>query len=143
MKIQTISEREQVNRLLNWADRCICSGLEGGAVDVAISRHDPNRNNEQNKKGWALWTDISNQLTWYGNKLSPEEWKDLLSHEWKAQKIVPGISGGFCALGVRTSKMKKREFSELIEITYAFGATNGVVWSEAALKQYESYRENQ
>src|SRR5690606_28570128 len=101
------------------------------------------RNNDQNAKGWALWSDISKQVEWYGQKLTPEHWKELLSHDWKAQQIVPAISGGFCAIGVRTSKMNVREFSELIEITFAFGSSHGVVWSDPAIKAYEQYREAQ
>ena len=86
-----------------------------------------------------MWNDISNQVMWHGLKLTPEQWKELLSHEWQAQIIVPGIGGGFCALGCSTSKMKKREFAELIEISYAFGSEHGVMWSEPALKAYEEY----
>jgi hypothetical protein len=120
----------------------LTKAIETGSVAVDVYRPEEARNNEQNKKGWALWNDISQQIEWYGNKLSPEHWKELLSADWKAQTLVPGISGGFCALGVRTSKLNKREFSELIEITYAFGSSHGVVWSEPALKAYTEYRES-
>jgi hypothetical protein len=54
---------------------------------------------------------------------------------------VPGVDGGFVALGVRTSKMSKAEFSEYIEAIYAFGSERSVTWSEKALEVYETYRE--
>jgi hypothetical protein len=127
---------------LQAAYSIILKGLEGGAVYLEIGRHEESRNNEQNKKGWAMYGDLANQLDWYGEKLTPEQWKELLSHDWQAQKIVPAISGGFCALGVRTSRLKKREMAELIELVYAFGASNGVKWSEPALACYEEYRES-
>jgi hypothetical protein len=89
-----------------------------------------------------MYNDLANQLEWYGERMTPEQWKELLSHEWQAQKIVPAISGGFCALGVRTSKLKKREMAELIELVYAFGSEKGIKWSEPALACYEEYRES-
>lgn len=109
---------------------------------------DEKRTIPQNRKGWPMWTDISEQLTWYGHKLIPEHWKELLSIDWSEHngrvKAVPTISGnGIAYLGVSTSQMKKLEFSELIECTYAFGDSNGVKWSEPALKAYEQYREAQ
>ena len=59
---------------------------------------------------------------WYGQKLTAEEWKDVLTAALKKEKVVPGINGGFVVLGQRTSKMSKDEFSELIELTHAFMA---------------------
>ncbi len=99
------------------------------------------RTSAQNRKGWPMWTDLSKQLIWYGHKLTKEHWKEMITNEWKAQLIVPGISGGFCALGCSSKTMKKLEFSEIIELTYAFGTEKGVQWSEPALKAYEQYRE--
>jgi hypothetical protein len=49
-------------------------------------------------------------------------------------------STGFVVVGMSTSKMHKPEFSNLIEFIYAFGASQGVDWSEPALKAYEQYR---
>jgi len=133
----------QIKSSLDWVYQCLMKGLQAGAIRITLEHEEEQRTIEQNKKQWPMYTDLSNQLEWYGEKLTPEHWKELLSNEWQAQKIVPGISGGFCALGVRTSKMKKREMSELIEIVYAFGADRGVKWSEPALKEFESYREAQ
>jgi ABC-type Fe3+ transport system substrate-binding protein len=85
--------------------------------------------------------DISTQVEWFGQKHSPEDWKDILSAAWKGQKLVPGVNGGFVALGVRTSRISKEEFSEYIESIYAFGAERSVVWSDKALEAFEKYRE--
>ncbi len=35
--------------------------------------------------------------------------------------------------------MSKRDFSELIELIYAFGAEKNVVWSEKAKNAYDEY----
>ncbi len=133
----------QIKAALDWAYSLILKGLEGGSVAIDIYRHEEVRNLNQNAKMWPMLSDISEQVVWHGEKYSPDDWKDILSSDWSKQTIVPGISGGFVALGVRTSKMNKREFSELIELMYAFGATKDVRWSEKSLACYESYREAQ
>lgn len=84
------------------------------------------RNLEQNAALWAKLTDISQQVDWYENKLTQEEWKDVFSAAMKKQKVVPGIDGGFVVCGQRTSKMTKTEFSEMLELITAFGIEHGV-----------------
>lgn len=129
---------------LDWAYQLICKGLAGGSVEILIRRYEEKRSLPQNSKQWALYTDISEQLTWHGNTMSKEDWKILLTNEWKPQTIVPSISGnGFCVLNASTSKASKQELSELIELVYAFGTQSGVKWSEASLAVYETYREAQ
>lgn len=85
---------------------------------------------QQNDLMWALLTEISNQVVWHGQKLTPENWKDVLTAALKRQAVVPGIDGGFVVLGQRTSKMSVKELNEVIELAYAFGAQNGVIFSE-------------
>lgn len=36
---------------------------------------------------------------------------------------------GFVVLGQSTSKMGKREFSDLVELIYSFGAERNVIWT--------------
>lgn len=99
---------------------------EGWAVTI----QEPTRNLEQNAKLWAMLAEVS-RIDWHGHKLTSEEWKDVFTAALKRQKVVPGIDGGFVVLGTRTSRMGKREFAELIELIYAFGAQNGVVFKES------------
>lgn len=82
---------------------------------------------EQNALLWALLTAFSEQVEWFGQKLSPEDWKDLTTAALRKSRVVPGLDGqGFVVLGQRTSTMNKHEFSDLIETIYAFGAERGV-----------------
>ncbi len=142
--VKVIDGLVSIKPVLDWAYQLICKGLAGGAVEIAIRRHEETRSTQQNSKSWAMYTDIAEQLRWHHNQLSKEDWKILLTNEWKPQTIVPSISGnGFCVLNASTSKASKQDMSELIEIVYAFGTQSGVKWSEAALKSYESYREAQ
>ena len=53
----------------------------------------PTRSLEQNAAMWAMLGDVSKQVNWYGQKLTPEEWKDVFSASLKGQKAVPGIIG--------------------------------------------------
>ena len=87
---------------------------------------EPNRSLSQNARMWAMLGEISQQVDWYGQKLEPHEWKDVLSAALKKQKAVPGIDGGFVVIGARTSKMTIRQMNELME---AFGAEKGVRFS--------------
>lgn len=81
---------------------------------------------DQNAKLWALLSEVSDQVEWYGQKLTAEEWKDVFSAALKRQKVVPGLDGGFVVCGQRTSKIGKKEFSDLIELINAFSAERGV-----------------
>lgn len=85
---------------------------------------------DQNSLLWPLLTELSNQIEWYGQKLTKDEWKDVMTSALKRNKIVPGIDGGFVVLGISTSKMDKKTFSELLELIYAFAAQQGVVFHQ-------------
>lgn len=93
---------------------------------LTIEVKDVNRSLEQNARMWAMLTDVSRQVDWYGRKLSPEEWKHVFSASLKKQDVVPGLDGGFVVLGISTSKMTIREIGELMELMEAFGAERGV-----------------
>jgi len=83
----------------------------------------------QNARLWAMLTEVSQQVNWYGRKLSPEEWKHVFSAALKKQDVVPGLDGGFVVLGLSTSKMTKAEMGDLQMLMEAFGAQQGVKFS--------------
>ena len=89
------------------------------------------RSLEQNRRLWAMLTDISRQVNWYGQTLTPEEWKDVFTASLKKQKVVPGIDGGFVVCGSSTSKMTKPEMAEMQELMMAFGVEHGVEFNDA------------
>lgn len=80
----------------------------------------------QNARLWAMLTDISHQVDWYGQKLTPEDWKHIFTAALKKTRALPGIDGGIVVLGQSTSKMTKAEMAELQELMEAFGADKGV-----------------
>lgn len=97
------------------------------------------RSNEQNALLWSILTDLSKQLLWYGEKLTKEEFKDLLTAGLERQRAIPGIDGGFVVLGTSTSKMTKQKMTDLITLAHAFGDEQGVKWSPTSIgEQHES-----
>lgn len=88
------------------------------------------RSDAQNRLLWARLGELSRQVNWHGQKLTPEDWKDVLTAALRKQRVVPGVDGGFVVLGQRTSQMSKSEMSELLELIGAFGAQQGVEFAE-------------
>lgn len=100
--------------------------VQSAPAGHVVTIKEPTRSLDQNALLWPLLTELSEQVNWYGQKLEPDEWKDVMTAGLKKQKAVPGIDGGFVMVGSRTSKMSKAEFSDLVELIYAFGAQHGV-----------------
>ncbi len=107
---------------------------------------EPIRSAEANNKMWAMLTDISLQKKWpvdgVMQTLRPWEFKVIFTAGLKKhQRIAAGIDGGFVMLGTPTSKMKKSEMNDLIEIMFAWGAeqTPPIEWSDPTKPPLESY----
>lgn len=105
-------------RIAKWA-----SGVPLGS---RVEFKAPRRSLPQNDRLWAMLTDVARQVDWYGQKLTPEDWKDVFTAALRKARVVPGIDGGFVPLGMRTSDMSKGEMANLIELIAAFGAERGV-----------------
>jgi hypothetical protein len=82
----------------------------------------------QNARMWAMLTDIADQVIWHGQKLSPDDWKNMATAAMNGSRVVPGIEGGFVVLGARTSVMTKSEMRDLMDFIEAFGAQHGVTF---------------
>ena len=94
---------------------------------------EPTRSLDANAALWAMLADVSEQVVWYGQKLPEEDWKAIFTASLKRSKVVPGIDAGtFVVCGQSTSKMTKRDFSDLLEVIQAFGAEHNVKFKDAA-----------
>lgn len=102
----------------------------GEAVVIEVRKDARRRTNDQNSKLWPMLNDVSKQVRWHGQMLSPDDWKDIFTAALKGQRSAPGIHGGVVMFGARTSKMNTKQLAELIEFIYWFGAENNVAWSE-------------
>lgn len=134
-----LRDNADVGPVMNRVWQAVQKGLGAGPVVITLGRR--KRTLDQNRKLWPMLSDVSCQVNWYGEKLSPDDWKHVFSAGLSRQRAVTGIDGGFVVLGQSTSKMTKAQFSDLIELIYSFGAEQGVQWSEPALRAYEQYRE--
>lgn len=90
------------------------------------------RTTDQNSIMWASLTEIARQVEWHGLKLSADDWKLLLMAGLNQEmRLVPNIEGnGFVNLGRSSSDLSKAEMGDLIELIFAFGAKNGVVFHD-------------
>lgn len=112
---------------------------KGGPFELVLRL--PTRSLDQNRKLWPMLQDIADQLQWPVNgrlqRMSREDWKDILTAGFQQEsRIAEGIAGGHVFLGMRTSRMSKRQFSELVEFIYAFGSGRGVRFSAPSKTLY-------
>lgn len=118
---QTFSLVHDEARRRAWA--AIGKAPQGYIVTVS----EPTRSLDQNAALWVILSEISERVVWHGRKLDAESWKHLFSSSLKRMDVVPNLEGtGFVALGLSTSKMTKREFSDLLELISAFAAERGI-----------------
>jgi hypothetical protein len=132
-----VTELRQIGSAVQWMVTAVQAGLLAGEVNITLAPE--SRTAIQNRRLWAVLTDIATQVDWYGQKLSQEDWKHVFSAALEKQKLVPGIDGGFVMCGISTSKMSKQKFSDLLEIINAFGAEQGVKWSDPSLEAFAEY----
>lgn len=94
----------------------------------------PKRSIPQNDKMWAALTDVAEQLTWHGQKLSTDDWKVLFLGALKQElRMVPNLTNnGFVTLGRSSSDLSKAEMIDLIALIHAFGAEHHVHFNEPA-----------
>lgn len=109
------------------AARAVLSASE----DMVCEIKPATRTLEQNARLWSMLGEVSEQVEWYGQHLSPEDWKTMFTASLKKSRVVPSIDpGGFVVMGLHTSKMTKAELSALMELIEAFGAERGVIFKD-------------
>jgi hypothetical protein len=129
-----IESAERIPFAVAWMQQKVIESLRSGKpVFVRLGRE--RRNLEQNARLWAMLADVSKQVNWFNQALSAEDWKHIFSAAVLNQRTVPGIDGGIVVLGQSTSSMTKKQFSDLIECIFAFGADNGVRWTDPTMQE--------
>lgn len=60
--------------------------------------------------------------------MTADEWKDVLTAAFRNEtsRLAMGLEGGVVMLGMRTSKMTKKEFSNWLEFLNSVAADRGV-----------------
>jgi hypothetical protein len=110
-----------------------CEAVSSAPEGFRVTVGEPTRNLDQNAAMWPILEAFAQQLEWPVNGrmvlMPPEDWKDLLSAAFRKEqaRLAMGLDGGVVMLGLRTSKMGKREFSDFLEFLHATAADRGVV----------------
>jgi len=121
----TLQSKADREKAATW-----CANAPTGST---VEFRGPRRSVDQNALLWSFLGQISKHVDWYGQKLSSEDWKDVLTASMRRTRVVPGIDAGtFVPLGMRTSQMSKQELSDLLELAVAFGTERGVAFREFA-----------
>jgi hypothetical protein len=111
-------------------------------VGTRLEFREPQRTVDQNSKLWAMLTDVARQHEHFGQRYEADAWKILfLTALGKELRLAPALDGkGVVALGTSSSKLSKSEMSDLLEFMTAWGAENGIVWSDPNLVQDDNAR---
>ena len=114
------------------ARRRAIDAVRDAAPGLVVQIKEPTRNLEQNAASWVILQAFANQLMWPVNgqmtRLTPEEWKDVLSAAFHGEhvRLAQGLHGGVVMLGMRTSRMSKRDFSAWLEFLHMVAAERGI-----------------
>ena len=116
----------------------IMAAPEGHMVKI----QPPTRSSAENNLLHVLINEISKKIEWAGKKHDAETWKRLLVAAWcrvngESIEVLPALDGhGVDIVPARTSKLSKKECSDLIEYIYAWGAENGIMWADHAKESH-------
>jgi hypothetical protein len=120
------------------ARRRAIDAVSQAPAGYVVTVKEPTRNLSQNAALWPILQEFSEQLLWPVNgrmvKMEPEEWKDVLSAAFRGEqaRLAMGLDGGVVMLGLRTSKMGKKDFGEFLDFLGAVAADRGVAISNQA-----------
>jgi hypothetical protein len=122
-----LASRAVRERAIDWVNRA----PPGTRVEFKA----PQRSLEQNSRMWAMLTDVATQKTHAGRKYNSDQWKVLFMHACgRETQFLPAIEGGgFVPYGQSSSDLSVSEMTDLIEFMFAWGAENGIVWSDPTM----------
>jgi hypothetical protein len=116
-----LTDPEARRRAASWV-----YGADPGTV-VTFATPDK-RTLAQNAGMWAALTDIAAAVPWYGQWLSPDDWKLLfLADMDRGARMVPALDGrGWVNLNTSSSALRIAEFAALLDAIHKFAADHGV-----------------
>lgn len=117
------------------ARKAICRHVLAAPDGLVVTIKEETRTEEQNRLLHPLLTDISKQCEWMGKKRTMLQWKVIMvsAHAiatGQPAEMVIGIEGEVVNLRESTAAMSKRRFSSLVEYVLAWGANNGVKFTD-------------
>lgn len=125
---QTVILKEPRHRAL--AAQLVMRAPDGFVVTIK----EQTRTGEQNALMWCLLSDVSRSKP-AGRKATPEVWKELFMHACgHATQFEMGLDGQPFPVGFRSSRLSKSQMGDLITFIQAWGAENGVQWSDEPVR---------
>ncbi len=131
VKVELTSPQQARQMLTSTVLPAIKAHLMAG-TQLVLEVRGMTRTDAQNRMMHSILKDLSDQVEWFGKKLTPDGWKNMLTGHLAGVELVPNFDGtGFVSLtkGKPTSSMTKREISDLFELAWSFGSEKGVQWS--------------
>ncbi len=99
--------------------------------DAVVRFGKATRTDRQNRKLWPMLQDIQRQVADMGRFSLDDIKLRFLNALGVELRFLPMLEGeGMFPVGLKSSTLTKLQFAGLIELLYAYGAKNGVVWSE-------------
>jgi hypothetical protein len=110
--------------------------LGAGGARLVLEVRPETRSDAQNRLLHALFSDVSKQAEWMGQKRTAIEWKLLFvsGHSVATKQgadLVPGLEGEFLNLRESTARMGKARMASLLEYVMAWAIDHGVELREA------------
>lgn len=107
----------------------------GSECNLMVEIREKTRNDAQNAKLHAMFSDLSAQAKWSGEVLTLEQWKVLMisAHTvatGEPNLLTVGIEGEVVNLRESSAKMSVKRMASLIEYVTAWGVQNGVVFRD-------------
>lgn len=104
--------------------------IQNAPDGYVVSVEEPRRTLSQNDRLWAMLSDVAMSKP-QGRMHTPEEWKCIFMSAcgWEVA-FLPGLDGRFLPYGYRSSKLTKKQMTDLQDFIQAWGDENGVRWSQ-------------
>ncbi len=127
----TIRTADDRSRAIDWCQK--------SPPETRIEFKKPKRTIPQNDRMWAMLTDVARQKQHAGRRYKPDQWKVLFMHACGREvQFVPSLDNStFIPWSQSSSDLSKEEMTDLIEFMFAWGAENGIVWSDPKIRQQE------
>jgi len=127
---------EQATTLMQTIWPKVKEAIKGGK-HLSLEIKAVNKSREQEEKYHAMIGDISKQAKHLGSVWDAESWKRFLLWQYAKDndlnqgQIVPSLDGtGIVQLGLQSRHFSKEEASEFVEWLHAWGAENGITFTE-------------
>jgi hypothetical protein len=100
--------------------------IDAAPADYVVTVREPTRSTDQNALFWSLLTALSLAKP-NGREHTPETWKLLAMHACNhACQFEIGLNGQPFPVGFRSSKLTRRQMSDLIDWIHAYAGEAGV-----------------